>query len=33
MEAVAAVVENSLTPQEAMVELMKIDTGAEIETL
>lgn len=33
MEAVASVVENSLTPQEAMVELMKIDTGAEIEKL
>ena len=33
MESVAAVVENLFTPQEAMVELMKIDTGAEIGTL
>lgn len=31
IEAVAAVVSNTITPQEAIVQLMKLDTGAEID--
>lgn len=33
MEAVAAVVSNTITPEEALIGLMKINTGAEIEHL
>jgi len=31
MEAVAAVVSNTISPEEAMIQLMKINTGAEID--
>ena len=31
MESVSEVVTNTITPTEAMIQLMRIDTGAEIE--